>query len=637
MLVQSILKLIEDLNKFKNLASIDVLLLNNLRHHIEHLPPNQQLEDGDFRFLLDCFKVRWDNIVDTEHDYMLNPGPTNQRWIAFAKELAPFTNKNYLQILLPSITNTIDFNNLTALTETERLQNFYLGDGNKVLYRKRGLCEHLIDKNYALSSCRELSTSKLSALSIEELSRLQSCKQINGQFSVQGEFFTDFWDFLRKKVFTRLQTQGKMSLDLLPHLLILIEHYHTLKDNNDSYSLFKQSVHDFFKCIAKHKLEDINFFYGVEIPYKGKTFYLLDFLIVMQKADCYVLDDHFNALMEWLYTYDPALRTTNTKLEPFYKRLEQRCGHPQKHQEQNQNLLIRCLNFLLSLFTVNFDFIPFTGENISFWDISKSVFSEAGELFFLLAPPLAKNQTTELTARYQNVIEQFILPGSNDSSLYTWATRYQNVYDWYDCAKSNTLSKMGVNWYEPELIMHTLSRYKSNSPASMPQINKFLDELMRTYAQDNNELHKRLRVNVLFSNFIKELSIEEQRYLHLLLQLYQKYDVKNNFLNNCVYHIAHRLSQMGTTKEGGAIQFFSGIRRVDVTKFDISATGVDHLSTVIDAFKTKLYSPDFIVAPQLLDKMMTYLRSISRPILTIKEHEDAKSNANTLDYLGAPT
>ncbi len=637
MLVQSILKFIEDLNKFKNLTSIDVLLLNNLRRRIESHPTEKQLEEADFQFLLDCFKVRWEEIVDKELDYMLNPCPVNQRWIAFAKELAPFTNKNYLQILLPTIINTIDFNNLTALTETERLQNFYLGHGNKVLYRKRGLCEHLIDKNYSLSTCRELRTSKLSAVSVEELSRLQSCKQVDGQFFVHGEFFTDFWDFLRRKVFAHLQAQGKMPLDLLPHLLILIERYHTLKDNNEGYSLFKQSVHDFLKGIAKHKLDDINYFYGIEIPYKGKTFYLLDFLIVMQKADCYVLDEHFNALMEWLYAYNPALRAINTKLEPFYKKLEQGCRYSQKPQEPSESILIRCLNFLLSLFTVSFDFISFTGRTISFWDMSKAVFSEVGAMFSLLALPLAKNQTTELMAGYQKVMEQYILPGGADSSLYTWITRSQNVYDWYDCAANNTLTKMDVNWYEPELIMHTLSRHKSNYPELMPQINRFLDELMRTYAQDNNELHKRLRVNILFSNFIKKLSVEEQRYLHLLLQLYQKYDVKNNFLNNCVYHIAHRLSQMGTTKEGGAIQFFSGIRRVDVTKFDISATGVDHLNTIIDAFKTKLYSPDFVVAPELLDKMMTYLRSINRPILTIKEHEEAKSNANTLDYLGAPT
>ncbi|CEG55787.1 hypothetical protein [Legionella fallonii] len=637
MLVQSILKFIEDLTKFKNLPSTDVRILDSLRSRIGYRPKDEQLADTDLQFLLDCFYIRWEETIDTEYDYMLNPGVINQRWIAFAKELAPFTDKNYLQILLPTVTNTVDFNNLTALTETVRLQNFYLGHANRVLYRKRGLCEHLIDKNYALSTCRELRSSKLSALSIKELSRLQYCKQENGEFSVDGEFFIDFADFLRQKVFTRLQDQGVMPLDLLPHLLILIEQYHTLKDNNESYSLFRQSVDNFFKCIYKHKLEDINYFYGIEIPYKGKIFYLLDFLIVIHKADSYVLDEHFNALMEWLYTYNSALKVINVKLEPLYKNLLARDKNESSDDESGDSLLNHCLNFLLSLLTASFDFIFFTGKTISFWDISKSVFSEANEMFSLLAPALANNQPSQLVTHYQKVMEQYVIPGRADSSINTWFTRYQNVHDWYVCAESNTLSKIGVNWYEPELITHALLKYKQSAPQIMSQINKFLDELVHTYTQDSSELHKRLRINILFASFIKELPSQEQRYLHLLLQLYQKHDMQNNFFNNCVHHIAHRLSQMGTAKDGGAIQFFSDMRRVDVAKLNISTVGVAHLNTIIDAFKSKLYSPDFTVEPKLADKMMTYLRSISRPILTTKEHEDAKSNANALDYLGAPT
>lgn len=177
MLIQNILMFIEDLKGLRDLISCDIHLYSGLVSRFGCRAPDEQLTVADTKFVLECFKKRWLRIVDTENDYMLNAEMANQKWIQLAKDLAPFTYKSYLQILIPSLTNTVDFNNLSLLTETVRLENFYLGQDNKVLYRKRGLCEHLIEQQFVLSTCRTLRTRKLNAMSVEELSRLQSSRQ----------------------------------------------------------------------------------------------------------------------------------------------------------------------------------------------------------------------------------------------------------------------------------------------------------------------------------------------------------------------------------------------------------------------------------------------------------------------------
>ena len=223
MLVLNALIFISDLKGIKNLIPCDVVFYNRFVKRFAYRDPLETLNDYDVQFLIDCFKSRGKQIaVGFENDYMLNTGPANQKWIQLAKELAFLTVKNYVQILFPGITNTVDFNNLSLLTETERPENFYLGHNKKTLYRKRGLCELLIENRFILSTRRDASSNKLSAMSVDELTRLQSCKQVNGNFSIADVPFANFWDFLQKKVFTQLQSKGEMPVDLLPHLLALI-------------------------------------------------------------------------------------------------------------------------------------------------------------------------------------------------------------------------------------------------------------------------------------------------------------------------------------------------------------------------------------------------------------------------------
>ena len=88
---------------------------------------------------------------------------------------------------------------------------------------------------------------------------------------------------------------------------------------------------------------------------------------------------------------------------------------------------------------------------------------------------------------------------------------------------------------------------------------------------------------------------------------------------------------------GGSVQFFSGIRKMDSSKLDLSHIECKHLNGVIDTIKARLYCPALNLDDELLEKMMVYLRSLTRPILTIEELQEVRNIARTIDYLGAPT
>ncbi|HAT8119132.1 TPA: hypothetical protein JA334_15885, partial [Legionella pneumophila] len=131
MLVQDIRRFLDELRESKPIFPCDKRLSTILLERFSHRERQEELTSDDIQFILQCFGERW--IADSESDYLLYPSRANQIWVKLAHEIEPLTDKNYLQILLPHITNQFDFNNLTPLTETVRLENFYLGYDGKTL------------------------------------------------------------------------------------------------------------------------------------------------------------------------------------------------------------------------------------------------------------------------------------------------------------------------------------------------------------------------------------------------------------------------------------------------------------------------------------------------------------------------
>lgn len=641
MLVNEILKFTAKLKELSPLIPCDITIHTSLIKRFRSQNPDKVIDHDDISFIEHCFRTRFLETVDTVNDCLLDAGKTNQLWIKFAEEIAALTNKKYYQILFPNTSNVMDFNNLTRLTETARPVNFYLGQGG-FLYRKRGLCEHLIKNDYILSTYRDLSQSKLSSLTIEELCRLKFCTQTNGSFIINKDHFTGFWDFLEKKSFPRLKERGSMPLYYLPHLLGLIEKYHTLKSTQADYAVFKKEATRFFNLLSSGELDNINYFYGVRIPYQDREYYLLDFLIAINKSQKYDLDDVFNSMIVWLYHINPALKSTLSVFDSVYTPLSDQGASSSSSAvvssiASTSDKLQQCFDLIISLLTTSFELWPFTSSTISLWDRKNSVFSEAASIYRYFLQALLHNSEQELLSVYLNIYEVYFTPPPLEYDLFSWLTQTHTITRWYQMVGQGQLSKIDVHWYEPELLLQSLLNFKPNTRSLYSCMNLFLDELVHTYSQSSNDLLKRCRINILFTEFFKKMSTADKATIKILLQLYNLDDARSKFLDNCAQHIGCRLRELTVNQPGGSLQFYTELHKPKCSKLDLPTSGFHQVGCILDAFKDALSLSVTRIEPRLLEQMFTYLRSLSRPILTIGEIEGALYSARVVDYLASPT
>lgn len=638
MLIKDVINYVEEIKKLDELHQDDVNLITHISKHFIQEDPHAKLTPEDELFLLQCFAIRWKKTFNTLNDYTLNPSTVNMKWVVFAKELALVLNKNYLHILMPTIINLFDYNNLSPLSETTRLENFFVGFGGTLLYRKRAFCELLMNTKFILGIRRNKQTSNLSPLHIEELYRLAICQQLNGQFSIDDEEFKNFWDFLRKKVFTRLQISGEVPIELLPQLCRLVETYYKMKKENAHYTLFKKEAIQFFTAITQCDIHNSNYFYGIELQFKDKHIYFLDLFIQIYKSEQYDLDDYLNVLAHWLYRFNPILKIDSKLLNGITPSLISNSNAKISildTQDKAVTINKSCLKLIVSMFTCHFDYFPFTEQKISLWDKVNNVSHDAGLMASIFMPLIQQNKVEELDNAYQYVLKNIIFPSIKEQSFFSAITRFDLTNTWWKLIAQEEYSKLRVFWFAPEVMLDALLRFHRDNPVISEKINQFLDQLIRTYALNHHDLMKQFRVNILFSHFLKTLMDEYQKELLMLLELIPDQNAKINFLKNCMQYITNRLSQMASIEVGHRLNFFSNVIENDRLLTVIVNEDLYTLGTVVDAFKDLLYSKTLKMDEVKLIKMKEYLQLLHRPILSIAEQEEAMSFSQPKDYIGS--
>ena len=626
MIVNEIVKLILELQGMR-LSDLDKDLLARLQNKFLGSDTQKNISESDVKFILNIYQMRWK--ADSESDYLLDPSGVNEVWIKFGRKLALCLNKSDLEVLLPTIPNKLDFNNSSPLNETKNLDNFFLGS-NGVLYRKRSFCEYLMStSNRYLTITRNRETKEKTALTITELSRLKGCKQVIGEFTITSinETFVNFWDFLEKKIFPTLQSKGKQPFDLLAKLLFLIEEYNSLKASKADFNKFVRSLNEFFVILNRHGLEQINYFYGNRITFNGKSCYLLDLLIVLNTAQSYTIDDALNSILTWLHSYNPILQMASLPIAS--RNLLPAAAAVASHREHN---IIQCKNLILSLFTLNFNV---HSCRINLWDKENDLFQEAADLYREIQPALSTGAYDQLLVSYNQVMSKWIL-NHNSSTNFLTKMFFENklVETWYKHAKNGTLHEMQVNWFEPECLMHVLLRIDSVHPEATRKIKVFIDEIIHTYHDpDKSKLLKEFRVNIVFSELLKELhkiSVHDVRHVMILMALCPKDEARDSFLTNCNTHIIACLSQIDAQPHSSP-QFYQASKKVDRSRLIIPNLASGTIVDLVRNYKIKI--EDLKLEPGLLQSMSSYLTGLSDPIITVEQKVNIESENSELDSI----
>lgn len=628
MKVRSVLHFIEQFTpKEEAFTPCDSKLLRELREYFSTKLSDDELSDADVNFIIDLYSSRWDYIKDTVYDYTWMTSDASQKWRDFSKLLATGRSGSYLNILFPEITNKIDPNNGSDLTETETLTNFYLDRYNS-LCRKRGFFDHLRNHAYKLSMFRSDSRTDLSIVTLDELSRLKRCHQSNGQFSIshssEQEQFINFWDFLRKKSFTTLTSSGEVPRSLLPSLLDLIESYYILKTKKHDFSEFKRGSTRFFNCLYMNELSDVNCLYGQKVTYKESSNYLLDVFLAIFEADKFDLEHEMTVLAQFLFQFNPILKVRNKECASFYHTLSQ--SRVMTKENEQTEAYERCCSIFVSLHANKFTTTFFAKTSIiEAWDIDNRIPFELYKIYIDLRP-IFEVSNPDYIGLYRRTLDGIIIPKTMDNSFLTWCMRDETTMVWLKHVSNLHLAEVGGYWFEPECILSVLSNFHADKSEFQVSISFFLDDLISTYAQSRNNSEKKLRVNILFSQFLSLLSEQQRRGLIIHIVLCDKASAQKKFIDNCSLHLDKRLKSLGYIPPIEASPCFFPAQ----AKSPASIASQKVLD-LIDAY-TKL------PGVKSDDRIGKFLFQLKDPILTASEKEVARASVQLgSDSIGAPT
>lgn len=311
MLAHRIKEFIKELSSYDQLNAFDREFLTLFSSKFDPVFDETELNEDDVEWLLKVFVDRWKIVADTDLDYTFNPADENACWVQLAKDLAEGREKNYLQILLSTIENTVDPILLNKLTVCSELRGFYVSQDQKTLHRVRGLFER-VQKKHHFSSFKNPSDTTAKALTLMELARIQS-KQGEMPFDFERVNYLNFWDYITRAIMPTLSAQGEYPFALLASLLEACEAHFS-----GSYDEFRTRLRSWEQLLQDYSVEDINSLYGQVIQVSDQSFYLAEILIAALTGDkC--SDDKIIGLVAWITQQDPSLISRQRAFDDIYK------------------------------------------------------------------------------------------------------------------------------------------------------------------------------------------------------------------------------------------------------------------------------------------------------------------------------
>ena len=380
-----------------------------------------------------------------------------------------------------------------------------------------------------------------------------------------------------------------------------------MKDLSADFNEFKQFFNSFLSTLYKHKLEDINFFYGCKLFSGDKDRYLLDLLIDIQSAKTYALDSQMTDLRHWVSSHTATVNPIKS------------IGEVNNEQ--------KCMHFILSLFTMQFSDMSLRRKHIYLWDKENTVFGEAEELFKQFFPLLLDGNKQAVLERFGKVMDEKIKHETSRSDFLHRLRSNSIRSSWYTHVQNGTLPSCGVHWFEPELLFHVLSKYLNKTTHLLSfKIRNVLDEIIHTYYLNKNELMKAIRVNILFSELLKSTIPSDHDFLLHELTLCDSRVDQSTFLQDVYLYL---------TEHSGCheseLTFFKKSNSSYVDKLE------DGVKGIVNSFRNKIHARNHQKGMHPDDNVTRYFVKLTEAILTVEEKKDAERSVGVLDYCGAPT
>lgn len=409
-----------------------------------------------------------------------------------------------------------------------------------------------------------------------------------------------------------------------------------MKVDGNEFCAFQKKASNFFELVYKSASLNINSLYGQRVFYKGREHYLIDILIAIFDANQFNLEQEILAITRLLFSLQPELETKNNILRSFYLEEQKKVVHSPENEVE---AYINCCRLLVSLFVTKFDlgFFIYKGQEIFAWDQENEIPHECNGIYTSLLKVFNSEKPNYIDV-YYNVIKNEIASLVRENAHWSRKIRTGTSRDWLKKANISSLAEIDGHWYPPELIIHRLLKLIQTNIVFKHQIIDFLDALVTTYAQEQGDFRKELRVNILFSQFLSQLSEPESLTVVTFMTSgsYISADgIESDFLNNCIVHINSRLVTLGYHQPiEKSPSFFPAKLNYEIDPALV--LGTKHLIEVIEHYATKLELGH--LDNEVQGKIRRFLFDLKNPILSCADRNAIiKESETTSDPLGQPS
>lgn len=318
------LRLVDFIHQLRSSPAIteyDQKFLSSFNRISASFNPAENLSTTQLKWLEQAFENRWKAIINSvEEHYTSNQDDSNKYWIKLAKDMASSVSKTHVQILMPTVTNKQDANNLEYLADCE-LEDLFLSEDGTTLYSIRGI-EANFQKGFFYTYLNTESGKYVQRpLSLGEWSMIK-LKAKGRPAEVGDASYTCAWDYIAQVVFPKLSESKEFYSPVLSTLLELIETFYAEKSNASVRSKLKIKLSLLSNELMDCSIDEINCLYGQKIQVGDKSIYLVDILIECWQMDFSLIQEHLNAVAHWLCQQDASLIVKGVvELEPGYKKL----------------------------------------------------------------------------------------------------------------------------------------------------------------------------------------------------------------------------------------------------------------------------------------------------------------------------
>ncbi|MBA2656681.1 MAG: hypothetical protein H0U70_06800 [Tatlockia sp.] len=502
------------------------------------------------------YALRWDKIIDTVYDYTCMQKGINQAWILLSQYLAgagylEHLNRNYYRLLMPTLRHNYDCIKKELLT-VYPLNHYFLSNNDQELI----LIDNCLENFETNGTFRNCNFRIPKPLSHKERTRLMMVNQ-----KIYAKYILRMAEKLSDE-----QPISKSTVDALKELITrslnpngLIVKFVSPEEYENAFEGYRL----FLYYLSQMSDEEKNNFYNQKISLGSYEVNVQEIFEKVQnpnyeKRECVAL--HGRYLIQLVINYAPRTKFLEC-IEDLNLSSMRAASTKRVYSDFNgltqDEAIKRILIVITSLMTHSFQYLWFTGVEISIGNHSNAV-TETGSEIYSLVKEIFEPVDEELNFRflYAQLMKHIVEPAICTKK--PWS-RYQDTDNWLGSLQDGSIfNDSHEKYFDPEILAIALWSFAKASKKLSEAVEKFLNQLYGQLISIINPYKKWVIINIECDNFLKSEEIFSHR--PVLIKLFKQVKLEPSreklFIQTSKEFFIHRLALLGSQNPNYKIGFY---------------------------------------------------------------------------------